>query len=116
MGNPVVHFEIQAKDTKRQTAFYQGLFGWKISTNNPMNYGIINTGVEGSIDGGIAKGDAPMVTFYVEVDDPQAALDKVAGMGGKVVQPVTDIPGMVTLALFADPEGNVIGLVKGHQA
>jgi predicted enzyme related to lactoylglutathione lyase len=26
--------------------------------------------------------------------------------------PVTEIPGMVVLAQFADPEGNVIGLVK----
>ena len=85
MANPVVHFEVTAKDVAKQSAFYKGLFGWSIDANNPMNYGIINTGAEGSIDGGIAKGNAPMVTFYVEVDDLQAALDKAAGMGGKVV-------------------------------
>jgi predicted enzyme related to lactoylglutathione lyase len=26
--------------------------------------------------------------------------------------PVTEIPGMVIMAQFADPEGNVVGLVK----
>ena len=26
--------------------------------------------------------------------------------------PVTTIPGMVTFALFSDPEGNVVGLVS----
>jgi hypothetical protein len=29
-----------------------------------------------------------------------------------VITPVTEIPGMVTFALFQDPEGNVIGLLK----
>jgi predicted enzyme related to lactoylglutathione lyase len=28
--------------------------------------------------------------------------------------PVTEIPGMVTFAQFADPEGNIVGLVKSE--
>ena len=28
--------------------------------------------------------------------------------------PVTEIPNMVTFALFADPEGHVVGVVKGQ--
>lgn len=51
------------------------------------------------------------MTFYVGVDDPQAALDNVTRLGGRVVVPVTDV-GVVVLALFADPEGHVIGLVR----
>lgn len=35
-------------------------------------------------------------------------------MGGKTVVPVTEIPDMVTFAQFADPEGNVVGLVKSQ--
>ncbi len=34
-------------------------------------------------------------------------------MGGKVVMPITEIPNMVTMAQFADPEGHIIGIVKG---
>jgi predicted enzyme related to lactoylglutathione lyase len=29
--------------------------------------------------------------------------------------PVTEIPNMVTFALFSDPEGNVVGVVKSEQ-
>jgi hypothetical protein len=33
-------------------------------------------------------------------------------LGGKTIQPPTSVPGGVTFALFADPEGHVVGLVK----
>jgi len=52
-------------------------------------------------------------TFYVQVPDLQATLDQAVAKGGKVVMPPMEIPGMVTLAQFADPEGNLVGLVKG---
>jgi hypothetical protein len=52
------------------------------------------------------------VTFYVGVDDPQSYLDKAESLGGKTVMPVTEIPNMVTFALFADPEGHMVGVVK----
>jgi hypothetical protein len=34
-------------------------------------------------------------------------------MGGKTVVPVTEIPNVVTFALFQDPEGNMVGIIKG---
>jgi predicted enzyme related to lactoylglutathione lyase len=52
--------------------------------------------------------------FYVQVDDPAAHLARAEELGGKTVTPVMSIPGMVTLAQFADPEGNVIGLVAAE--
>ncbi len=113
MGQPVVHFEITGKDGKRLQEFYSKLFDWRIDAVNPMNYGIVNTDGEGGIGGGIAQGDGESrVTFYIQVDDPQAYLDRAQAMGGKTVVPVTEIPNMVTFAQFSDPEGNVIGLVK----
>jgi len=114
MANPVVHFEITGKDGKKLQNFYSGVFGWNIDANNPMNYGIVNAEEGRGIGGGISAGDGGTrrVTFYIEVDDPQAYLDKVEAKGGKTVMPVTEIPGMVVLAQFADPEGNVVGLVK----
>ena len=56
-----------------------------------------------------------MVTIYVEVEDLQAYLDKAVSLGGTVVMPVTVIPNMVTMAQFADPQGNVVGMVKSEQ-
>jgi len=52
------------------------------------------------------------VTFYVDTDDPQAMLDKAEQLGGTTIMPVTELP-QVTIAMFADPEGHVVGLAKG---
>jgi predicted enzyme related to lactoylglutathione lyase len=114
MANHVTHFEILvADDAKAAWAFYAEAFGWKIDGNNPMNYGLVDTG--GGIGGGIGKSmDGKIhVTFYVEVDDPQAILDRIGTLGGKTVMPPMDVPGAdVRIALFEDPAGNQVGLVK----
>ena len=103
MPNPVVHFEVVGKDGKATQKFYSNLFGWKIDANNPMNYGIVDTGTEGGISGGVGEAPPgqphPGVTFYVSVDDLQATLDKAESLGGKTVMPVTEIPNMVTLGV-----------------
>ena len=114
MPNPVVHFEVIGKDGAKLQAFYKDAFDWTIDASNPMGYGIVATGDGEGIDGGIAAGEATSVTFYVQVDDPAEALKRVVSLGGRVVMDVTVIPGMVTMAQFADPEGNVVGLVASE--
>lgn len=115
MPNPVVHFEVTGKDGKKLQEFYAKAFGWSINADNPMNYGIVEAQDGQGIGGGIQGGDGQtQVTFYVGVDDPQAILDKIESMGGKTVTPVTVVPDMVTFAQFADPDGNVVGLVKNE--
>ncbi|HZQ35647.1 MAG TPA: VOC family protein [Dehalococcoidia bacterium] len=114
MANPVVHFEIIGKDAAKTQQYYADLFGWKVDANNPMSYGIVDTGGQG-INGGIAgtqNGDQPRTLFYVAVPDLQATLDRAVSLGGKVLMPVTEIPNTVTLAMFSDPDGNTIGLLK----
>lgn len=111
MQNKVAWFEILGKDGKALQDYYANLFGWEINADNPMNYGIVNNKGEG-IDGGIGSHNSSRVTVFVEVADLDATLQKAVELGGKIVQPVTEIPGMVTLALFSDVEGNVIGIMK----
>lgn len=113
MPNPVVHFEIVGKDGGKLQEFYKQAFGWTINADNPMQYGMVSNGGEG-IDGGVTAGDRPEVAIYIQVADLAAALAEVKKRGGRVVQEITEIPGMVTLAKFADPEGNVVGLVKAE--
>jgi predicted enzyme related to lactoylglutathione lyase len=114
MGQPVVHFEINGKDGAKLRSFYGDLFDWKITVDPTYNYGLVDTGVEGSLGGGIGESpDASGTTVYIQVADLQATLDQAEALGGKVVMPITDIPGVVTIAQFADPEGNVVGLIKG---
>lgn len=114
MANPVVHFEILGSDAAKTQAFYRDLFGWTINADNPMEYGIVEGG-DGGIGGGVGatQDGSHLVTVYVQVQDLQAALDRAVELGGRVVLPVTDVPNVVALAQFADPDGNVVGLVKG---
>jgi predicted enzyme related to lactoylglutathione lyase len=113
MPNPIVHFEIIGKNGPALRNFYSDMFGWQIQVPPEMDYGLVENGGEG-INGGIGGGEDTSVIFYIQVDDPQAYLDKIGAAGGKTVVPLTTIPGMVTFAHFADPQGNVVGLVSSE--
>jgi predicted enzyme related to lactoylglutathione lyase len=115
MANPVTWFEVVGRDGAALRSFYSGLFGWQLQLIEEMNYGMLEGG-NGGIDGGIGQAQERPghVTFYASVDDPQASLDKAEQLGGKTVVPVTELE-MVTFALFADPEGHMVGLVKAQE-
>ena len=73
-------------------------------------YTYIDTGVEGSTPGGIGPARGPgLVTFFVGVENVTDALATAERLGATVVLPATSVPG-VTYALFADPEGHIIGV------
>jgi predicted enzyme related to lactoylglutathione lyase len=113
MGPSVVHWEVQARDPAAQQRFFGELFGWSVDANNPQNYGMVTPGGPGSIGGGIGTTtDAPRATFYVQVPSIVDTLDKALTMGAQTIMPRTDI-GMVIMAQFRDPEGNLIGLIEG---
>lgn len=112
-GPRVVHWEVQARDLAGQQRFFGELFGWTIRSNNPMHYGMVEAGGKDAIGGGIGEmSDAPRTTFYVQVPDINATLTKALSMGAETIMPRTDA-GMVVMAQFRDPEGNVVGLVEG---
>jgi predicted enzyme related to lactoylglutathione lyase len=115
MGNAVVHFEIGGPDDAPLIAFYGELFGWKLQPFEGGGYTMIDTNGGGGINGGIGKSQTgePWSTFYVSASDPQAVLDKAEALGGKMVMPVTDFGGAVTIAMFNDPDGLLVGIVKG---
>jgi hypothetical protein len=112
-GPSVVHWEVQARDPAAQQQFFGELFGWAVDANNPQRYGMVTAGGPGSIGGGIGMTtDAPRATFYVQVPNIADTLDKALAMGAQTIMPRTDI-GMVIMAQFRDPEGNLIGLIEG---
>jgi predicted enzyme related to lactoylglutathione lyase len=113
MANKIVHFEILGKDGKKIQSFYSSLFGWSIDANNPMDYGMVSPEQVGMGGGVSASQDGkPFVTVYVEVADLDATLKQVESLGGKTTMPPMDVPGGPKLAMFSDPEGNVIGLTQ----
>jgi predicted enzyme related to lactoylglutathione lyase len=113
MTRPIVHIEIRGKDPQRLAGFYRELFGWDIAEPSPMGVmqfppGIGQEGVGGHIRGA----DAPGISIFVQVLDPAETLRKAEAMGGRAVLQPFDIPGGPTIAQLADPEGNLVALVK----
>ncbi len=116
MGQPVAMFEILSDDYEALGRFYSALFGWSINSDPAWGpYGLIDTqSGEGSIAGGIGPAENPAekgVKVYVRVDDLAAALDRAQQLGGtRLVEPTPLPEGFGTFAMFADPDGNAVGL------
>ena len=119
MKHPVVWFEVMGKNGDELRSFYQKMFQWKIDTDSAMNYGMVEAeqgrGIPGGV-GQISNESQPKVTFYVSTGAIDASLDKAAELGGRVLMPRTKLPGGTILGLFADTEGNAIGLVEDGSA
>ena len=120
MGQPVVHFEVIGKDGEKLQSYYSELFGWDIDANNPMKYGTVqregNTGEDGiGIGGGIAGGmeNEGHVTFYVQVPDVEAAMQKAESLGGTRVMGPDEVPGAgIIIGMINDPEGHLVGVMS----
>jgi uncharacterized protein len=110
----IVHWEIQAQDTKKIQRFYADLFGWKIDAANPMNYGIVASKGKGGIDGGIGGtlSGRSRILVYATVADIDGVLEKAESLGARTVMPRTDV-GPVIMGIFEDVEGNHFGVIEG---
>jgi predicted enzyme related to lactoylglutathione lyase len=111
-------FEVLGTDGAKLQQFYGGLFGWTFDVIQPINYGVVKTGGDRGIMGGVGQvfpGTRSWATFYIETPDVDASLAQAERLGGTIVTPRTVLPD-VTLGLFEDPEGHVIGLVEARPA
>ena len=119
----VVHFEIPFDDKKRAMKFYAEAFDWKLTDMPEMSYVVAETvavnekqtpSEPGAINGGLFQRpkEAPHPCVYVGVSSVDQALKKAQAAGGKVVTPLTPIPGMGAFARVTDTEGNVVGLFE----
>ncbi len=125
--DPVVHFEIPAKDAKRASAFYQKAFGWSFNQYPGFEYWSAGTTMSdetgrptslGSINGGLGlKGktapNAPTITIQVASIDE--ALQNIKKLGGKQVGEKSQVGDMGWAAYFEDSEGNHMGLWQNTQ-
>ena len=69
------------------------------------------------LNGGVGRSNTgePWATFYVEVDDLQATLDRAEELGGRTVLGVIEMPGL-GFAMFDDSDGLLVGLVRAGGA
>ena len=112
MGDPVNSFEIMGADLKKLSTFYQRAFDWKLGSPQPaytMAYPKADLPVAGVLFQA-RSGEPGHAMFYVQVGDIEAKLAQIERLGGKTVLSRTSVPDGPTIARFADPEGNVVGL------
>ncbi|MFN2614712.1 MAG: VOC family protein [Actinomycetota bacterium] len=115
MENRVERFEIAATDLKGLKVFYEELFGWAASSDNPSRYSLVEP--RDGIKGLIFKADPGVPTFvtiYVEVEDVEQQLKRAEQLGGTIYVPATQspVPGERCFGVFGDPEGNIIGVCQ----
>lgn len=106
MSAPIVYFEIAGPDGAKLREFYASMFDWRIDDNLT-----IAEASTGGLRGGIRQ-DPPDKVFYLGVPSIAEKLGRIEAAGGEVLVPRTEIPGVVTFALFRDPAGNVLGLAE----
>ena len=125
--NPVVHFEMPAKDRKRMSDFYTNTFGWKTQQfgEEMGNYVLVTTAESdetgrpkqrGAINGGFyQRTDDPVShapSVVVAVENINDHIKKVTDAGGKIIGEPMQIPGVGMWVSFFDTEGNRVSMLQ----
>lgn len=117
MNSPIVHFEINGKNSKKTVKFYKSLLGWKPKSMQGMDYHMLGAQGGKGIGGGLStagKGKKPHITIYAEVANLEKTLKKAVKLGGKVTQKPIQVPNGPRLAMISDPDGIPFGFVESE--
>jgi predicted enzyme related to lactoylglutathione lyase len=117
-NNTLAHFAINADDIDRARAFYENVFGWKMSAWGPPGFYMIDN-KESPVFGALQSRrqlvpGTRTVGFECTIGVPSidATERKVLANGGKVLLERSVIVGVGTLMFFQDPEGNLFGAMQ----
>ena len=105
---------MQAGDGAGALEFYSEQFGWKKDSEfdmGPMGvYHLFNTGhgQGGGIMTKTPQSPGPFWLYYFNVDAADAAAERVAAHGGKVVNGPMEVPGGQWVAQAVDPQGALL--------
>jgi uncharacterized protein len=110
--------ELGTTDTQKAGDFYTGLFGWTRDdmSGGPVEYTMFKNGDRGA--GGMFKITPEMGPMppnwlvYFAVDDCDARAQKATELGGQVMKPADDIPGIGRFAILLDPQGAAFAIIK----
>jgi uncharacterized protein len=111
--------ELNTTSAAGAMSFYSALVGWE-SKGEPMpGYHVFGRGDEmlgGISDAHCGEGEgkkSPQWMPYITVDDIDATLARVEGLGGAIVMPPCDIPNDGgRIAIIKDPQGVATGLAQ----
>jgi uncharacterized protein len=117
MANPVTHWQILTTKPQELEEFYSNLFGWSMTSDNPLGYKTVDTNSADGIGGGLWPIDSSqghsMVQLFVRVDDLNETVSRAEQLGGKVVIPIQKLPSGDEMAVVVDPDGIPVGMFKG---
>lgn len=107
----ITYLHIPAADVERAAAFYRDVFGWQI--NNPDSDRSSFDDPSGQLSGAWVSdhlaATEPGLLPYIYVDRVEETITRVLAQGGEIVtKPFHS--GLLTIATFRDPAGNVLGL------
>jgi uncharacterized protein len=106
MQNPFIWHDLMTPDVAAAKKFYGDVVGWNFSHQMPA-YEVANVGKAGVA--GIMetpaelKGMPPFWAGYIFTPDVDAACAQVKKLGGKIHREPWDVPGMLRMAIVADP-------------
>jgi len=113
--------ELLATDVAEEVAFYCELFGWqRAETDNHLTDAYVSLSAGGQVIGGAFKNPTeksqPFWLLYLNVDDVDAAAERVRAGGGQASLNDVELPGGSWVALCVDPQGAAFSLQgkKGH--
>jgi hypothetical protein len=112
MPHPVIHAEIRSQDADATREFFAELFDWKVASEGGFpGYTFMDTGAEGGPAVAISprQGAEDEVLFFVAVEDVAATLSRAEQLGGTIIQPTQQVPG-VSFGVLADAHGHRIGV------
>jgi hypothetical protein len=113
-----VHFEIHVEDPEASIAFFSDVLGWRSDRWGDTPYWLQSTGEGPGIDGAIAsvQEHGQSVALTMDVDDLDAARERVVAAGGRITLERMAIPGVGWLIYATDPNGLHFGLLQSDQS
>jgi predicted enzyme related to lactoylglutathione lyase len=99
-------------DLAAAKAMYVALLGIEPQADGPYYVGFEAEGQQiGLVPGGGPQGMTSPVAYW-HVADIEAKLAEVTAAGATLHEPVRDVGGGRLVATFADPDGNILGLIQ----
>jgi uncharacterized protein len=117
-GTPIWN-ECMTPDIPAAAAFYAEVLGMGSETSDMGEAGTytVLTNAKGRQVGGAMnpqmEGVPPHWNVYFNVEDVDATVAKAQELGGNVVAPAFDVPGVGRLAVLSDPQGGMFNLMAG---
>ena len=117
MSGEMRHIEMFTDDVKKARAFYDGLFQWEFKELNLCHAAFMRWEVCCGLDGVFRQkecegdDDIPGPINYITVEDVDQICERIEKFGGEIIYCSEELQkGGPRIALFADPDGNVLGL------